>query len=173
NTPAAIETAFDRLAAGELEAAAVLLDEAAASDPTSFQWNNLHYLRGRLAEAAEDWNRADAAFAEVSERSVLHPLAVWHRARTAFKTGRVEEGLGLYERLPSGFPQSLRLELARLSPEPARSTMHRGLSGREVDWERASLANDTPAMWRLIERSGADDIALEIAYRLDSARGLT
>src|SRR5439155_9482387 len=59
-------------------AAASALDEAFDQDARTFDANNLHYLRGRIAENQSDWIRARDEFNKVGQGNPLQPLAVWH-----------------------------------------------------------------------------------------------
>ena len=52
-------------------AAASALDEAYREDPASFSANNLHYLRGRVAENQDDWRRAEAEFEKIGAGNPL------------------------------------------------------------------------------------------------------
>ena len=168
---ATIERAFDYFESGDYRLSARLLDEAASVDPDEYDLNNLHYLRGRIAEAEEDWSRADSEFGKIRSTSVLYDLAVWHRAASAMSAGRSNAALELVERLPSNFPEALRMELADGAPEVIALRIYNSLSTREAQWKRASILNDESAMWLLLTRSRGDDVALEAARRLDGSPG--
>ena len=150
---------------------AALLDEALGVDPTEYGLNNLHYLRGRIAEAQEDWDRADSEFASISSGSVLGDLALWHRVRAALTDRRTDDALQLLERLPSGFPATLRMELADGAPDPIALRIYNSVSTRKARWKRASILGDEAAMWRLLTRSRGDDVALRAAQKLDGSPG--
>lgn len=168
---ATIERAFEYFERGEYAVSAELLDEALRIDPTEYGLNNLHYLRGRIAEAQEDWDRADSEFASISSGSVLDDLALWHRVRAALRDRRTDDALQLLGRLPSDFPATLRMELADGAPEAIALRIYNSVSTREAQWKRASILGDEAAMWRLLARSRGDDVALQAAQRLDGSPG--
>ena len=57
--------------------AASALDQAYISDPGTFDANNFHYLRGRIAESQNDWTRAREEFKKIASDNPLHALAAW------------------------------------------------------------------------------------------------
>jgi soluble lytic murein transglycosylase-like protein/Flp pilus assembly protein TadD len=126
------------------------------------------FLRGRIAELQKDWPRAEQEFARVDTGSVLHPLSLWHRARVALEQGQGDLAMGFLDRLPSSFPASRRLELAKLEPttDQVALRIYDSVNTRESRWNRARLGRDTPTMWRLLNDSRTDDIALEAALQL-------
>jgi len=73
-----IDRVFFATQSGDWPAAASALDEAFNQDALSFDANNLHYLRGRVAEHQNDWIRARDEFNKISEGNPLHSLALWH-----------------------------------------------------------------------------------------------
>ena len=162
-----VERAFDLFERGDYRASAQLLDQAAAIDPEEFGLNNLHYLRGRIAEEQGDWARARIEFDLVREASVLHSLVLWHQVRVALKDGRNEDALRLLDILGPGFPDALRLELAEDAPEDVALSIYRTMSNRESRWMQSSILDDEAAMWQLLTRSRGDEFALGAARRLD------
>ena len=148
-----VERAFDFFERGDYRASAQLLDQAAAIDPEEFGLNNLHYLRGRIAEEQGDWARARIEFDLVREASVLHSLVLWHQVRVALKDGRNEDTLRLLDILGPGFPDALRLELAADAPEDVALSIYRTMSNRESRWMQSSILDDEAAMWQLLTRS--------------------
>src|SRR5262245_20020375 len=65
--------------------AATALDQAASEDPTIFDANNFHYLRGRVAENQGDFRRALEEFKQIGSSNPLFAAASWHAARAAAK----------------------------------------------------------------------------------------
>ena len=164
-----VELAFDSLESGDYAQAAALLDESAVIEPAYFERNNMPFLRGRVAELLEDWARAEQEFARIESGSVLHPLSLWHRARVALEDGRDDDAIAFLDRLPSSFPASRRVDLARMTSDVVALRIYDSVNTRESRWRRAELRGDTPTMWRLLDQSRIDDIALEIALRLDES----
>ncbi len=162
-----VERAFDFFERGDYETSAELLDQAAAIDPEEFALNNLHYLRGRIAQEQGDWRRAETEFANVSAGSVLHSLSVWHRGAVALGDGRTNDAIRFLDSLGPGFPDTLRLELAAGAPEDVALAITRTVSNRASQWMQASILGDEAAMWRLLERNQGDEFALQAARRLD------
>src|SRR5262245_45214534 len=70
-----------------------LADAASVCDYTQvtyselFNANNLHYLRGRIAEDQRDWQRAVEEFKQVGADNPLHALAAWHAAKASARLG--------------------------------------------------------------------------------------
>lgn len=164
----ALEQAFEYIdrAVPDHRAAASALDLADMADPEYAVRNNIPYLRGRLAELAGDWDRAEAEFSRVSASSILHPLALFHRARAAIATGRHADAGDLIGRFGSGVPADLRIQLADEAPEDLAVEIYESAPTRLARWRLAELADDEAAMWRLLGDSRTDDIALEIALHL-------
>src|SRR4029079_17655089 len=102
--------------AGNLEDAASALDQAASTDPDRFDANNLHYLRGRIAEKQGDWNRAAAEFDRISPGNALRSLASWHGARAALRLGNRTRAEELIAELPANLPADLKMQLAKEAP---------------------------------------------------------
>jgi len=55
-----IDRAFIATQNNDWMTAASVLDEAFSQDPHTFEANNFHYLRGRIAESQGDWMRSRA-----------------------------------------------------------------------------------------------------------------
>ena len=53
-----IDKAFTNIEKNDWLNAGSALDDAYNSDPAAFEANNFHYLRGRVAESQNDWQRA-------------------------------------------------------------------------------------------------------------------
>src|SRR5215510_16353377 len=68
-------------------AAAAVLDQAQSEFPDIFVANNLHYLRGRIAEDQRDWKRAVEEFRQIGADNPLYTLAVWHAAKASARLG--------------------------------------------------------------------------------------
>src|SRR6185295_9164895 len=80
-----VDQAFGLAQNHDWKAAMTALDRAATEDPAAFEANNLHYLRGRIAEEQKDWGRATEEFGRVGPRNPLRPLAAWHEANAAMR----------------------------------------------------------------------------------------
>lgn len=165
--PATVERALTLAQNHDWTGAAAALDQAAAEDPGLFTANNFAYLRGRVAENQKDWKRAFAEFEKIGRDNPLYPLAAWHGAMSAIRSGNKPEAERLSSQLPRDFPSNLQLELARISPSDLALKIYSTLSTRDARFEQARLQNDKAAMWSLIRDRNDDDIAL------DSARLLT
>ncbi len=161
-----IESAFARYEARDYAGAAELLDESAEMEPEQFRLNNLHYLRGRIAEEQGDWERARLEFEKTPTSSVLFRLSLWHRVRAAVRSRNLDAAAALLRRLPAGFPTALRLELAEEAPPAFALRIYDSIGTRRSQWKRAEIRNDEAAMWALLARQRTDDIALAAARRL-------
>ena len=148
--------------------AMTVLDRAWASDPTAFEANNLHYLRGRVAEEQKDWGRASEEFGQIGPRNPLRALASWHGANAAMRLGATGRAAQLIDELPADFPAELRLRLAREAPPALALRIVNTMTSRDARLQRAVLLGDTPALWALLRESNADDAALESARRLQA-----
>ena len=146
--------------------AASLLDEFARVEPEQYRSNNLHYLRGRIAEEQRDWRRAEREFNLVGGGSVLYDLAVWHLARVALLDGRPGDAETALGWLPSGFSPDLMLELAAMAPEPIALEIYESLRTREARLERALIREDRAALWSLLRDNQSDDVAVRAAREL-------
>ena len=142
------------------------LDNAWMEDPAAFQANNLHYLRGRVAEEQQDWARAMDDFAKIDPQNPLRRLAVFHGANAAIKLGTKVTAEQLIDELPSDFPQDLRLRLARDAPHEIALRILDKMPLREAKFQRALLTGDDTALWTLLRERNTDDVALHVARRL-------
>jgi soluble lytic murein transglycosylase len=158
-----IERAFSEIQNKQWVAAAAALDEAYAAEPAMFTANNLHYLRGRVAEAQDDWQRAADEFRKIADDNPLRALAAWHAARAAAQLHDDAASLELLARLPKNFPPALKLQVARAAGGSIALQIYGDLSTREARYLHASALNDSAAIWSLIRENNEDDIALESA----------
>src|SRR5437867_1717369 len=78
-----IDRAFTAAKMNDWPGAAAALDEAFTQDPQTFDANNLHYLRGRIAENQNEWLRAREEFNKIPADNPLYSLAVWHALRAS------------------------------------------------------------------------------------------
>jgi soluble lytic murein transglycosylase-like protein/TolA-binding protein len=142
------------------------LDRAWVEDPAAFEANNLHYLRGRIAEEQQDWGRALDEFTRIDPKNPLRPLASWHGALASMRlnvAGRAEQ---LIDELPPDFPVQLRMQLLRYAtPELALRILDK-LATREARFQKAVLRGDTAALWILLRDRNSDDTALAAARLL-------
>ena len=161
-----IESALSRYEARDYSGAAALLDESAKLEPEQYRLNNLHYLRGRIAEEQGDWERARLEFEKTPTSSVLFRLSLWHRVRASVRSGDLEAAAALLRRLPADFPAALRLELAEDAPAEFALRIYDSIGTRRSQWKRAEIRDDEAAMWALLARQRGDDIALAAARRL-------
>jgi soluble lytic murein transglycosylase-like protein/TolA-binding protein len=142
------------------------LDRAWLENPAAFQSNNLHYLRGRVAEEQKDWPLALDEFTRVEPRNPLRPLAAWHGALASLQLGNPERAEQLIEELPPDFPANLRIQLVRYaSPGLALQILDR-MTTREARLQRAALRSDTAALWILLRDRNSDDAGLAAAHLL-------
>src|SRR5215475_5405455 len=110
-----IDKAFTSIQNNDWANAGSALDEAYASDAATFDANNFHYLRGRIAESQNDWQRARDEFGKIGNDNPLHALAAWHAARASIRLHDDASAETLLSSLPAGFPSELRSRLARES----------------------------------------------------------
>src|SRR5215475_9980179 len=110
-----IDKAFTSIQNNDWANAGSALDEAYASDAATFDANNFHYLRGRIAESQNDWQRARDEFGKIGNDNPLHALAAWHAARASIRLRDDASAETLLSSLPAGFPSELRSRLARES----------------------------------------------------------
>ena len=144
------------------------LDRAWTDDPASFEANNLHYLRGRVAEEQKDWGRASDEFARIGPNNPLRALAMWHGANTAMRLGAIERAAELVEELPPDFPSELKIRLARDAPPELALRIVNTMPAREARLRRALILGDVPSLWVLLRQNNSDDVALETARRLEA-----
>ena len=161
-----IEKAFDHYENHDYTAAAALLDESALAHPEQFDLNNLHYLRGRIAEKQRDWQRAEREYSKTSESSVLFRLSLWRRIRSHINSGNIASAKALLDRLPSSFPAHLRLKLAENAPTGFALMIYDSINTRQSIWNRARIRNNEAEMWSLLAKQQTDDIALLSARKL-------
>src|SRR3989442_2418144 len=90
-------------------AAASALDQAVSQDPQTFEANNFHYLRGRVAEIQNDWVRAREEFGKAGPGNPLHSLAMWHGLRASVRLHDDASAERLLAGLPRDFPADLKI----------------------------------------------------------------
>ncbi len=164
-----IDRVFVAAQAKDWPAAAAALDQAFNEDAQTFDANNLHYLRGRVAENQNDWVRAREEFNKVGEGNPLHSLAVWHALRNSGSLKdeqAMEQLLGI---LPRDFPAELKMQIARSAVGPLATKIYQDVPTREGRLELAKLQNDATALKNLIRETKDDDAALESARLLAPA----
>jgi soluble lytic murein transglycosylase len=158
-----IDEAFTFAQNGQWTSAASALDRAYAEDPSSFEANNLHYWRGRVAENEKDWTRALAEFEKVASGNPLRALAAWHAALASIQLRQPARASELAVEFPSDFPADMKMQLAREAPPDVALKIYTGLTSREARFQRARLVQDHSALWTLLRDSNTDDVALEAA----------
>jgi soluble lytic murein transglycosylase-like protein/TolA-binding protein len=147
--------------------AAGALDRAFTEDPASFAANNLHYLRGRIAENQNDWKRALAEFQDIDSANALRPLATLHAALASIHLQDAQQADTLIAALPADFPASMKVQLAREAPPEIAVKIYGGLTSREARFQHARLqGGQTAALWSLLHESNSDDVALQSARLL-------
>jgi soluble lytic murein transglycosylase len=161
-----IDRAFSDIQKNDWTNAAAALDQALAEDAPTFEANNLHYLRGRAAEEHNDWARAREEFSKVGMGNPLRALASWHAARASLKLHDNAAAEGFIQSLPSGFPQELRMQLAREASPDFSQKIYQDLNTREARYKLAISAGKNETLWSLIGESQDDDVALAAARAL-------
>jgi soluble lytic murein transglycosylase-like protein/outer membrane protein assembly factor BamD (BamD/ComL family) len=164
-----LERAFELVRAGNSAAAAAALDMAAEASPELFEANNLHYLRGRLAEDQEDWEGARKHFDAIAANNPLRPLAAWRAAMAAARLGQQPAVATFMTELPANFPADLKMQIAAVGPADVALSVYQNLSQREARLKRAELTNDTATLWKLLRERSYDDVSLAAARTIDSA----
>jgi soluble lytic murein transglycosylase len=159
-----IDRAFMLVRNSEWEGAASALDEAYVEDPTLFEANNFHYLRGRVAENQRDWNRALEEFRKIGPENPLYVQAAWHAAKTSVQLRDDETAEEFLKRLPRDFSSDLKLQIAREASDALALEIYQDLASREARLERAKKMGDQNALWSLLRERKDDDVALECAY---------
>jgi soluble lytic murein transglycosylase-like protein/TolA-binding protein len=159
----AIDRTFIAAQNNDWMTAASSLDEAFRQDPQTFDANNFHYLRGRVAESQNDWLRARDEFSEIGPENPLRALASWHALLASIRLHEVGSADQLLSALPKDFPAGLKMQVAREAGGPLALKIYQELSTREARLERAKLENDASTLWNLIRESKDDDAALESA----------
>ena len=167
-----IDRAFTAAKMNDWPGAASALDEAFTQDPQTFDANNLHYLRGRIAENQNEWLRAREEFNKIPADNPLHSLAVWHALRASVQLHDEASAAQLLGALPREFPAELKMRIAREAGQPLAVKIYEDLSTREARLEQAKLQNDIRSMRDLLRENKDDDVALEAA-RLFAPRVLT
>ena len=167
-----IDRAFTAAKMNDWPGAAAALDEAFTQDPQTFDANNLHYLRGRIAENQKEWLRAREEFNKIPADNPLHSLAVWHALRASVQIHDEASAAQLLGALPREFPAELKMRIAREAGQPLAVKIYEDLSTREARLEQAKLQNDIRSMRDLLRENKDDDVALEAA-RLFAPRVLT
>lgn len=164
-----LDRALSLTQAREWKEAAAALDQAYADDPSLFEINNLHYLRGRVAEAQGEWLRASDEFSRIGAGNPLRPLAAWHGALAAVRAGAIERAAQLVDELPSDFPADMKMRLAADAPPALALRVYNQLSTRGARLRRAMLLREPPVLWALIRENNSDDVALEAARYLTAS----
>ena len=161
-----LENAFTFLRNGEWNRAAVSLDDAALESPELFEANNLPYLRGRIAENQQDWERARLEFSKIAPDNPLRPLATWHAARAAIRLNDQEGAIALLAGLPLDFAAEMKMQLAAEAPPDVALTIYQGLTTRDARLNYALARNDHLTLWALLRELNADDVGLQAARAL-------
>jgi soluble lytic murein transglycosylase-like protein/TolA-binding protein len=148
------------------------LDEAFADQPEMFAANNLHYLRGRIADRQGDWARAREEFRKVGSGNPLYAVASWHAARLSVRLRDDAAAMQFLAVLPRNFPAELKMQLAREAGGPVALQIYDSVNTRESRYERARALGDSGAFWALIREDTSDDVALD-SVRLVAATANT
>jgi soluble lytic murein transglycosylase len=164
-----IDKAFTSIQNNDWPNAGSALDEAYSSDAATFDANNFHYLRGRIAESQNDWQRARDEFGKIGNDNPLHALAAWHAARASIRLHDDASAETLLSSLPAGFPSELRSQLARESGAGLAQKIYLDLSTREARFQRAKTTGSPDGFWALIRESKDDDVAIDSARLLISS----
>ena len=167
-----VDRAFTLIRNNDWSGAAFTLDEAVVGAPDLFTANNLHYLRGRVAEDQRDWQRALEEFKRIGPANPLYTLAAWHAAKVSARLGNDAEAAAFLGVLPRDFPADLKMQVARASTNALALKIYRDMSTREARFERARLTGDENAFRSLFREIKADDVGLQSA-RLFAPRAAT
>jgi len=167
--PINVAEALDEFDVGNYARAGLLLDEFARDEPDQYRANNLHYLRGRIAEGQQDWKRAEREFNLVGADSVLYELALWRLARVALLDHRTDDARLAIGWLPRGFPSDLMMDLADLAPEALALEIYDSLATREARLESALIREDRGVLWILLRENQNDDVAVRAAREIFDA----
>src|SRR5438477_2061879 len=130
--------------------AASALDQAYLSDPVTFDANNFHYLRGRIAESQDDWIRALEEFKKVSGNNPLRAIAAWRAARASARLHNDSAAEQFLASLPGDFPEDLKMQLARETGGSLALKIYQNSATREARFQRAKASVDNDAMWSLL-----------------------
>jgi soluble lytic murein transglycosylase-like protein len=163
-----IDRAFTSIQNNDWPGAAAALDQAYAENAVTFDANNFHYLRGRIAESQNDWRRAREEFKKIAGDNPLCALAAWHAARASAKLHddvAAEQSMAL---LPRDFPAELKMQFARDAGGALALKTYQDLATREARYQRARALHDNDALWALIHESTNDDAALDSAHAVAS-----
>ena len=158
-----VDRASTRIRNNDPSAAASVLDQAQTEYPELFAANNLHYLRGRIAEDQRDWQRAVEEFKQIGADNPLYALAAWHGAKASARLGNDSDEESFLELLPRDFPPDLKMQLAHASSNAVALKIYQNLSTREARFERARLAGDDETLRALFREVKEDDIGLQAA----------
>jgi soluble lytic murein transglycosylase-like protein/lipopolysaccharide biosynthesis regulator YciM len=158
-----IDRAFTLIQENDSSSAASLLDQAQTEYPDLFKANNLHYLRGRIAEDQRDWQRAVDEFKRIGADNPLYAQAVWHAARASARLGNDGEEESFFDMLPRDFPSDLKIQLAHVSSDAVALKIYQNMTTREARFQRARLAGDDATLRVLIREMKEDDIGLQAA----------
>jgi soluble lytic murein transglycosylase-like protein len=161
-----IDKAFTSIQNNDWLNAGSALDEAYISDAATFDANNFHYLRGRIAESQSDWQRARDEFKKIGTDNPLRALASWHAARASIRLHDDVSAEMFLSSLPASFPPELRSQLARESGVDLAQKIYQALSTREARLQRVKTTATPDGLWALIRESKDDDVAIESARLL-------
>ena len=164
-----VERAFSMLKSADWAGTAAALDHAYSDDPGLFAANNLHYLRGRIAERQGNWTKAKEEFTKLSETNPLYTLATWHAARASAHLRDAPSAERLLGRLPRTFPADLRMQIAREASGPLALKIYQNVTTREARLERGKILGDKTAFWSLLRERNDDDVALQGARLLNGS----
>jgi soluble lytic murein transglycosylase len=164
-----IDKAFTSIQNNDWQSAGSALDDAYSSDAAAYDANNFHYLRGRVAESQNDWQRAREEFSKVGTDNPLRALASWHAARASIRLHDDASAEIFLSSLPTTFPSDLRAQLARESGVGLAQKIYQDLSTREARFQRAKTSSNTDTLWSLIRESKDDDVAIESARQLTTS----
>jgi soluble lytic murein transglycosylase len=158
-----IDRVFTSLDKNDWSASASALDEAYVADSVIFEANNFHYLRGRVAESQNDWERARREFSRLGVENPLHDLALWHAARASNKLHDDQAATDFVAQLSKNFPVELKSQLAREADNGLALRIYQDLNTREARLRRAKTSGDRDALWTLIREMRDDEVALDAA----------
>ncbi len=158
-----LDRGFASFQKGDWATAASSLDQAYALDAATFDANNLHYLRGRIAENQRNWQLAQDEFRRAGNDNPLHSLAVWHAAKVSLQLHDLPAAQTFFVMLPRNFPEELRMQIAREAGGAFALAIYQDLVSREARLYRAKTAGDAAALWALMRENKDDDTGLEAA----------